>query len=134
MDWNEKGEIIIDGHTIEGSHIIELMKDCLSKFIKGNPLGYEEFYCNLCDIPLSLISNVKRHPLIGRGGGKDGKNQSEKTNKSNSKYIVSRSKKHSFSDIGNKIPPPGVPVHKRFRYLDRDTSWIEKWNSKLTKI
>lgn len=109
MDWNEKGELIIRGDVIRGSHVTDLMKDCLSKHKKGSPIGCEEFYSSLYDNPLTLVLNTKRHPLIGRG--------------------ALRSSVGSFTHA----PPPGVPVHKRFRYLDKDTSWIAKWNSKSSK-
>lgn len=68
MSWNELGELIIGGEVIKGSHVTDLIKDCLSiRERKWEPVGFEYFYGNLYDIPLSLVFNVKRRPLLGSG-------------------------------------------------------------------
>ena len=107
LDWNQDGELLINGTVISNSHITDLIKDSLSVHTKKwSPIGYFEFYSNLGNLPLSLIRNKERHPLIGRG---------------------KRSSSH--------LPPPGVPVNKKPLLLEEsetekeksDQEWIKNW-------
>lgn len=64
LDWNNKGEIILDNNCIPTSHITDLLHDALNN-TRHEPPGAEEFYSALDTVPLSLISNPKRRSLIG---------------------------------------------------------------------
>ena len=68
MDWNDQGEIIIDGEVIIGSHVKNLLKDALFNYKNFEPLGFRAFYHQLSNITTSLIRNPSRRSLIGRGG------------------------------------------------------------------
>ena len=57
IDWNGKGEVIINGEKIEGSHIIDLIKCTLLPYKKVHPKGFNAFRAVLQDsnIPQTLI-------------------------------------------------------------------------------
>lgn len=114
MSWNEEGEIVINNEVIKGTHITDLMKDCLSQHRKGNPFGYQEFYSNLRGLPLYLVFNVKRRPLIGRGF---------------------RAQYPSQSKFARTLPPPppGIPLGSNSRDIRSGMSWIDKWKGRHTK-
>ena len=64
LDWNVRGEILVKNEVIPYSHISDLVRDALrpSRF---EPVGCREFYSNLDNTPLSLISNPNRRALVG---------------------------------------------------------------------
>ena len=112
MSWNGSGEIIVNSVTIPGSHVTDLIKDCLFNYKNFNPVGCEEFYHSLTDIPTSLIRNIKRREMIGLG----------------------RSGIKS-EDLKNKAvipPPPGIPVNKKpiDITVDMENSWISLWKAR----
>lgn len=120
MDWNDIGEIIIKGQLISGSHVTDLLKDCLNKGRKWEPTGCREFYNSLKDVPMSLVLNTPRRLLIGKG--------------------ENPSLKSPIGDIYTTptqrapplpAPPPGVPINKRAINLKRksiaDQEWISNW-------
>jgi len=59
LDWNEKGEIIIEGETIPNSHITDLIKRSLYSYKNFNPLGYDRFKTALqkSNLPQSLLQH-----------------------------------------------------------------------------
>lgn len=108
MSWNELGELIVRGTVIKGSHVTDLIKDCLSiRERKWDPIGHEYFYGNLFDIPLSLVFNIKRRPLLG--SGKTPKTFGEERKNTPSNY--------------------NQPVYakKRKVYSQDEDNWIEQW-------
>lgn len=110
MDWNEKGELMVGGELVPGSHVTDLLRDCLSRFHKKTlPIGAGIFYANLQNAPLSLIYNVHRHPLVGKG-----------------------LKLSSIKKVNRAPPPPGLPVSKKSISLESDTihSWSKNWKSR----
>lgn len=44
INWNDQGEIVVDGEAIKGSHIIDLIKNVLSRHTVQHPIGYLKFY------------------------------------------------------------------------------------------
>ena len=62
LGWNERGELEYRNRIIEGSHILDLLKDTQREYGRGPPKGHTEFYEGLKDIniPRSLIGNEKR--------------------------------------------------------------------------
>jgi hypothetical protein len=69
IEWNEKGEISIDRKHIPFSNMNDLVKDALFPYKHFIPIGKEEFYSELRDIPLSLIQNANRRKEIQEGRG-----------------------------------------------------------------
>lgn len=68
LDWNEKGELLVEGKPIVHSHISDIIKDSQTAYKDFEPIGVEEFYKHLSNIPLTIISNPKRRLLIQTGG------------------------------------------------------------------
>ena len=64
LDWNNRGELLVNNSSIPYSHISDLIRDALhnSRF---EPVACKEFYSNLDNAPLSLVSNPNRRILIG---------------------------------------------------------------------
>lgn len=63
ISYNDKGEIVVDKHTIPGSHIYDLIKAVTSTHTPSEgfrPIGWTEFLKAVSDlnIPLSAISNA----------------------------------------------------------------------------
>jgi hypothetical protein len=69
LDWNALGEMVIEKREIPGSHISDLLRDCFTEYKNFEPVGVQEFYTNIGNIPLSLISNPKRRLTLQKGGG-----------------------------------------------------------------
>ena len=116
VDWNEKGEVLVNGKVIPHSHIADLIKDAVITFKSYEPTGTAEFYSNLGHIPLTLIKNPHRRQLIQqqRGAG------------STDKEIV---------------PPPGFPEENKKKRVIHSTlnepvkkknksdKWKELWQT-----
>lgn len=60
IKWDTTGKLIINGKLLEGSHIVDLVRNAIVKSSRFEPVGSDEFYSNLKNIPLSLIVNEKR--------------------------------------------------------------------------
>lgn len=63
ISYNDKGEVVVDKHTIPGSHIYDLIKAVTSTHTPSEgfrPIGWTEFLKAVSDlnIPLSAISNT----------------------------------------------------------------------------
>ncbi|OOZ11691.1 hypothetical protein BOW27_12040, partial [Solemya velum gill symbiont] len=60
--WNSRGELLYEGKEIEGSNIVDLLKDSQREYGHGSPNGLTEFYRGLkeINIPRSLIGNAQR--------------------------------------------------------------------------
>jgi hypothetical protein len=43
ISWNEKGELKYKGETVQGSNVVDLVNDVLSKRQYFNPQGWETF-------------------------------------------------------------------------------------------
>ncbi|WP_143559325.1 hypothetical protein [Solemya velum gill symbiont] len=62
LRWNGRGQLLYHGNEIEGSNIVDLLKDSQREYGYGSPKGLEEFYRGLREInvPRSLIGNTER--------------------------------------------------------------------------
>ena len=60
IKWNQRGQIIANGEVIQGSHIVDLLRNAVCPKTAKRPIGYERFYQALTaiDTPRSFISNV----------------------------------------------------------------------------
>lgn len=59
VTWNIKGELMINGNTLQGSHISDLLRDTQRQFRDVIPLGRDQFWEALkeANIPRCLIGN-----------------------------------------------------------------------------
>ena len=59
ISWNEKGELKYKGETVQGSNVVELVNDVLSKRQYFNPQGWETFREALrkANVPQDLIGH-----------------------------------------------------------------------------
>ena len=73
ITWDIKGEISVDGKSIRFSNITDLIKDSLFPYKHFQPIGFEEFYSHLDQIPLTLVQNPTRRKLIQEGRGSSGR-------------------------------------------------------------
>ena len=64
IDWNQRGELLIENESVPYSHITDLLHDALNN-TKYKPVGCEQFYSNLGHVPLSLITNPARKQIVG---------------------------------------------------------------------
>ncbi|CAK1546863.1 unnamed protein product [Leptosia nina] len=67
VNWNEdNGLVMIDGKTIPGSNIVDLINDLLRPLKNNNPIGWEDFATALKDlkIPLTYLGNAQRIDFI----------------------------------------------------------------------
>ena len=69
VDWNERGELIIKGHIVDGSNIADLVNDAMRYRKHFEPRGWEAFAEVLRDsnVPQDLIRHRKRWEFIQRG-------------------------------------------------------------------
>lgn len=67
VQWNEKGEIILNGNNIQGSNLADLVNDVLrNRKNMASPLGWQAFASHLqeMNIPQELIGNKIRLSFI----------------------------------------------------------------------
>lgn len=69
LDWNLKGELVVNDEAVQHSHIADLVKDALVTYKHFEPVGLQVFYSHLNNIPLSLIRNPQRRLLLQKGTG-----------------------------------------------------------------
>ena len=62
LNFNEKGELIVAGKTLEGTHVIDLVNDTLRSRKNFKPKGWQEFTHALANMhpPRELIGNDER--------------------------------------------------------------------------
>lgn len=69
IKWNERGEVSINDHIIDNSHIVDLVRDLFLPNAEGNPPeGAQQFqhFLSSIHLPRSLISNGKRKQSTAR--------------------------------------------------------------------
>lgn len=66
LNVNEKGEVIVKGKTLEGTHIVDLINDALRRRKSFSPQGWREFANVLTALhpPRELIGNQDRWKII----------------------------------------------------------------------
>lgn len=64
--WNDIGELIVNGKSIQCSNIVDLIYDVLKGRKSSQPIGWQHFLRVSIDsnVPESLLSNVKRRTLL----------------------------------------------------------------------
>lgn len=62
MSWDDKGQLLVQGKTLEGSHITDLVNDVLRKRRRPDPIGWEDFTKGLksANVPRELVGNKDR--------------------------------------------------------------------------
>ena len=66
LDWNAKGQLLVNGKAVPYSHIADLLRDSVIPHHPFKPQGYKEFYKYLERVPRYLIS-LGRRALLGGG-------------------------------------------------------------------
>jgi hypothetical protein len=73
VSWKDNANVIYNRDVIQGSQISDLVKHVLIPHVKGNRIGFQQFYQVLKDIdtPTSFIHNKKmmEHPAVKSCGG-----------------------------------------------------------------
>ena len=66
LDYNNQGELLLDGHVIRGSHITDLVYDILFGKSGFEPRGVEQFLDGLVrlNVPERLIANKTRRSML----------------------------------------------------------------------
>ena len=66
LDYNNQGELLLDGHVIKGSHVSDLVYDVLFGKSGFEPRGVEQFLGRLArlNVPERLIGNKSRRSVI----------------------------------------------------------------------
>lgn len=66
LDFNNQGELLLDGHVIRGSHVSDLVYDVLFGKSGFEPRGVEQFLGGLArlNVPERLIGNKSRRSVI----------------------------------------------------------------------
>ena len=93
INWNEKGEVTIDGDLIPNSQIIDLIKCCFYPYKDFTPEGLGQF-------KIALVHINTPHTLIGGGSLKG---------------LSPTAKKRTASQP--LPPPPGIPTKKRKQWV-----------------
>ena len=62
VGWNEQAELVVDGNTVSGSNIVDLIGDMMRKRKDVTPVGWEIFASKLqeMNVPRELIRNSDR--------------------------------------------------------------------------
>ncbi|KAJ8025633.1 hypothetical protein HOLleu_33245 [Holothuria leucospilota] len=68
LDWTDRGELVVNDHTIKGSHIVDLVNDMMRKRKSATPIGMDEFTKALARIntPRELVDNPDRWQDLSR--------------------------------------------------------------------
>ena len=66
IQWNDRGELILDGATVPGSNMVDLVHDVLRKRKQSDPVGWQPFVKHLkhINIPMELVGNADRRQYI----------------------------------------------------------------------
>ena len=125
--WSKTGELVIGSEHITHSHISDLIKDAVVIHKHFKPIGIDQFYNNIGNIPITLIKNPERRQLIIN-------NRSNKTIDNNNTSLT--------LDSTDKLPPPGIPnsesrsldnkkqnysVKKKISKTKKSMSWKNQW-------
>ena len=84
IKWNQRGQILVNGEVIPGTHIVDLVRHAVCSKTVRTPVGSDIFYKALTDVdtPSSLVANV----CYTGSTGNDTKHLSQK----GSGYIVKK--------------------------------------------
>lgn len=99
LQWNDKGEIIVNGKVVTGSNINDLIKIQLKDYRSFHPVGAEVFsqLVQESNVPQSVLTQARRYQI---GSGK------------------------TPSPPGKIPPPPGKPVRQKRTIKALRHTWI----------
>ncbi|KAJ8027321.1 hypothetical protein HOLleu_32435 [Holothuria leucospilota] len=68
LDWTNRGELVVNDHTVKGSRIVDLVNDMMRKRRRATPIGMDEFTKALARINTTreLIGNLDRWQDLSR--------------------------------------------------------------------
>ena len=100
INWDEKGEVSVDGNPIRGSNIVDLTLDTLRQRKHFNPEGWQQFRRVLSDlnVPRDYIRNPARKATIARD-----------LDQGESSTITSE----QIQSSSTALPPPSPPSRPR---------------------
>ena len=156
IKWNNLGNVIVNDHLIDQSHIIDLLRFCLLP-AKDVPIGWDQFSYGLAksNIPLSIISNsiakgdISEHSISmlpdGEQVGHGDEGESSDTRQSpiphppqpqsTSTLTVSTEKdnQHISSQAKPLIPPPPGYSVEQFKKIQKGEGDIKGEEKKSPK-
>jgi len=106
LSWNQKGELLHHEQIIPGSHISDVLKDVLTDNPNFHPRGAEEFYAGIAEInvPMGLLGHQSKRQQVGA-----------------MKNLHIDNTKRTVESAGHASPrPPGIPVHRPKRKMDKN--------------
>jgi len=68
LNWNAKGEIIVNGKLVPQSHIADVIKDAVTSRTTRQPEGYKQFYEALKELHTPegfIINSARRNTQVG---------------------------------------------------------------------
>ncbi|CAG2243697.1 unnamed protein product [Mytilus edulis] len=70
LNHNEQGELLVNGKTMTGSHIVDLIHHVVSTLHRKKPIGSTEFQAILrkLNVPKRLFAERRKKPLTQTGG------------------------------------------------------------------
>ncbi|PIK42583.1 hypothetical protein BSL78_20571 [Apostichopus japonicus] len=79
LDWNDKGELLVNERVVTGSHMVDLINDALRKRKSAPPVGVRDFTKGLAQLntPRELIGNPDRWEDISKLTTRDANNLPE---------------------------------------------------------
>ena len=79
LAWSPKGELMIDGRAVPGTHIVDLINDAIRLRKKFNPKGRDEFVKRLSgiNVPQELIGNPSIWERLRHRRGESDRDETE---------------------------------------------------------
>lgn len=107
IKWNQRGQIIVNGETIEGTHLIDLLRDTVCPKTVHRPVRFEKFYQALktIDTPRSFIANARYTDVHPR---------TQTLSQTGDRYVMKKQ---------TNGPPPGYSPPKKVNKIE--TKWLK---------
>ena len=74
VEWNDRGQLLINNTVVPGSNIVDLVNDVLRKRRYFEPVGWQPFVRGLreMNVPMDLVGNPERWRYMQSAGVDDG--------------------------------------------------------------
>ena len=74
VEWNDRGQLLINNTVVPGSNIVDLVNDVLRKRQHFEPVGWQPFVRGLgeMNVPMDLVGNPERWRYMQSAGVDDG--------------------------------------------------------------
>ena len=74
VEWNDRGQLLINNTVVPGSNIVDLVNDVLRKRRHFEPVGWQPFVRGLreMNVPMDLVGNPERWRYMQSAGVDDG--------------------------------------------------------------